>query len=340
MALLKVTADGLYCPLGGFHIDPSRGVDRALITHAHSDHARPGSSAYLCAREGVGLLRLRLGKKPVIQGVSRGETLRCGDVRVSFHPAGHMLGSAQIRIEHRGEIWVVSGDYKRDPDPTCADFEVVPCHTFITESTFGLPLYRWPESAGVFLEMQNWWRRNQSDGRTSVLYAYSIGKAQRLLAGLQPGPGPFLAHQAILDALPAYRTEGVRLPDVELATETRCHEARGQAILLTPPGPAVPQWLAGDDRFAFGMASGWMLPHHVRRKKAGERGFVLSDHVDWPALLRTVRETGAERLLVTHGFVGPVVRWFREQGMEAEPLEPGQRPYGAPSPEDLPNVLP
>jgi putative mRNA 3-end processing factor len=250
-----------------------------------------------------------------------------------------MLGSAQIRVEHRGEVWVVSGDYKRDPDPTCADFEVVPCHTFITESTFGLPLYRWPEPSAVFNDMLAWWRRNQAEGRTSVLYAYSIGKAQRLLAGLHPGPGPFLAHQSILDALPVYRAEGIRLPAVELATEARCREAQGEAILLTPPGAAISEWLQHGDPFAFGSASGWMLAHHARRKKVGEKGFVLSDHVDWPALLRTVGETGAERVLVTHGFIEPVVRWFQEHGLEAAPLEPPHAAERLSNPGESPEAL-
>jgi putative mRNA 3-end processing factor len=199
--MLTVTESGLYCAAGEFYIDPWRGVDRALITHAHSDHARSGSVSYLCASPCVGVLQQRLGAAAAIQGVAYGEELTIKGVRVSFRPAGHVLGSAQIRVEHGGEVWVVSGDYKRQADPTCTAFEPIPCHTFITESTFGLPVYRWQEPAQVMAEVNAWWQENQIQQRSSILFAYSLGKAQRLLAGMNAELGPLLAHKAILDLL-------------------------------------------------------------------------------------------------------------------------------------------
>ena len=233
--MLTVTHQGLWCAAGGFHIDPSRRVDRALITHAHSDHARPGSKAYLCAQEGVEVLRLRVGREASVTGLRYGERLEVNGVTVSFHPAGHVLGSAQIRLEHQGEVWVVSGDYKRQADPTCAAFEPVRCHTFVTESTFGLPIYRWPTPGLVFDEINAWWRANREQGRTSVLFGYSLGKAQRLLAGVDPAVGPIFVHEAVRQFLPAYAAAGVRLPATDLATAEKVSAARGEALVIAPP---------------------------------------------------------------------------------------------------------
>ena len=322
MALLEVTPQGLFCAAGGFHIDPSRSVERALITHAHSDHARPGSQAYLCAAEGESLLRIRVGRRSSIQGSAWGERLRCGEVTVSFHPAGHVLGSAQIRVEHRGEIWVVSGDYKRASDPTCAGFELVRCHTFITESTFGLPIYRWPNPADVFHEMTDWWHGNQAAGRTSVVFAYSIGKAQRILASLDPDAGPFLAHPAVLETLPAYQAAGVALPAVRPVSPENVRAAGGRALAIGPPAAGANNWLEALGPHVTAFASGWMALSRARHRPGFDRGFVLSDHADWDGLTETIRATGAERVFVTHGYVKPLVRWLREQRLVAQPLAP------------------
>ena len=318
--MLTVTDSGLFCAAGGFHIDPWRGVDRALITHAHSDHARGGSAAYLCAAEGVGLLRSRLGAAVSITGVRYGEVLDLDGVKVSFHPAGHVLGSAQIRVEHRGEIWVVSGDYKRQSDPTCADFEPVRCHTFVTESTFGLPIYRWPEPATVFDEINSWWRANQAHGRTSVLFGYSLGKAQRLLAGVDPSIGPIHLHRAIQELLPIYGEAGVKFPVTQPATGELVAAAQGRALVIAPPAVNDSEWLHGLGEISTGFASGWMLVRGTRRRHNADRGFVISDHADWPGLIQTIRESGAPRILVTHGSTGPMVRWLREHGWQADPL--------------------
>lgn len=318
--MLTVTDSGLFCAAGGFHIDPWRGVERALITHAHSDHARSGSAAYLCASAGVGLLRSRLGGGASIQGHRYGESLDLDGVKVSFHPAGHVLGAAQIRVEHRGEVWVVSGDYKRQGDATCASFEVVPCHTFVTESTFGLPVYRWPDPAQVFSEINAWWQSNQAEERTSILFGYSLGKAQRLLAGVDASLGPILVHRSIQELLPIYVEAGVTFPVAAPATKEAVRAASGRALVIAPPAVNDSEWLNSLGDISTGFASGWMLVRGTRRRHNADRGFVLSDHADWPALIQTIRETGARRILVTHGATGPMVRWLREQGWQADSL--------------------
>lgn len=318
--MLTATEQGLYCAAGNFHVDPFRRVERALITHAHSDHARPGHRAYLCAAESVGVLRVRLGRKAAITGLPYGATTRINQVAVSFHPAGHLLGSAQIRIEHRGEVWVVSGDYKTQPDPTCSAFQPLRCHTFITESTFALPIYRWPDPATVFAEINDWWQCNQREGRISVLFGYSLGKAQRLLAGVDAGLGPILVHHAVRDFLPAYETAGVSLPPTQAFTKENLQTAGPQALIVAPPAATESTWLQSLGEVSAGFASGWMLIRSMRWRRRADRGFTLSDHADWPGLLTAIEATGAERVLVTHGAAAPLVRWLNETGRQAEAL--------------------
>ncbi|HOX03573.1 MAG TPA: ligase-associated DNA damage response exonuclease [Candidatus Paceibacterota bacterium] len=319
--LIEPTPRGLYCRAGDFYLDPSRPVARAVITHGHSDHAFPGHGAYLCAEPGVAILRQRLGARASIAGLSYGTSRDCGGVRISLHPAGHILGSAQVRLEHRGEVWVCSGDYKLDSDPTCAPFEPVRCHTFITESTFGLPVYRWPRPALVAAQINGWWRGNRAAGVSSLLFAYSLGKAQRILASIDPSLGPILAHPSILQFYPAYETAGVALPAVDPATADRVRAASGRALVLVPPAAA--ESLAGWDPgpAALGCASGWMLLRAARRRGGFDGGFVLSDHADWPGLQSAIAATGAEQVLVTHGCAAPVARWLCETGRHARLLE-------------------
>src|ERR1043166_20095 len=218
-ALLVHTPNGLYCRAGNFYIDPSRAVERAVITHAHSDHARRGSKSYLTSTHGAALLRLRVGEHARIEALRYGECVRLNGVCVSLHPAGHILGSAQVRVEHRGEVWVVSGDYKTERDPTCAPFEPVRCDTFLTESTFALPVFRWRPQAEVFAEINAWWKRNQAHGRASVLFAYALGKAQRLLAGVDASIGPIVVHQEVARYIDCYRQAGIVLPETQLKTD-------------------------------------------------------------------------------------------------------------------------
>jgi len=318
MTLLRLAELGLYCEAGDFYIDPWQPVARAVITHAHGDHAGWGSSADACSREGEAVLRTRLGPDASIRALDWGEAVDMNGVRVSLHPAGHILGSAQIRVEYGGEVWVVSGDYKTDPDPTCTPFELVRCDTFITESTFGLPIYRWTPEAQVFAEIRAWWTANRDAGRASLLFAYALGKAQRLLAGLADADiGPIYTHGAVERLNRDYRAAGVRLADTRYASDLpRKHDFTG-SMIVAPPSAAGSTWLRRFGDLSTGFASGWMRIRGARRRRSLDRGFVLSDHVDWPSLLATVDATGAQRVWVTHGTREPLVRLLNERGIEA-----------------------
>ncbi len=319
--LLRVTDHGLWCEPADVYIDPWAPVDRALVTHAHSDHLRWGHAHYLVAAPGLGVARQRLGAQgDRVHAVAYGEPVAINGVRFSFHPAGHILGSAQMRVEHRGEVWVVSGDYKTDPDPTCTPWEPVRCHTFITECTFGLPIYRWPEPPRLVAEIDAWWRANADAGRASLLYGYALGKAQRLLAGLDPSVGPILTHGAVETMTTLYRAEGVALPPTRHATVETRDASWARALVLAPPSVAGSPWVRRFGPAAEAFASGWMQVRGARRRRGVDRGFVVSDHVDWPQLLTAIAATGATRVLPTHGFTAPLVRWLREQGFEADAL--------------------
>lgn len=319
--LLRLNDNGLYCEQGDFYVDPWRPVARAVVTHAHGDHARRGSHKYLAAEPGRHVLRARLGDEAIIKTLPYGETISLNGVKLSFHPAGHVLGSAQVRVEYQGEVWVVSGDYKIEPDPTCAPFELIPCHTFITEATFGLPIYRWPDPAEVFAQINDWWRANQAAGKASLLFAYSLGKAQRLLAGVDSTIGPLYVHGAIAQVNDRYRQSGVSLPPAAYVGDQPKGTDWSQALILAPTSAQATPWLKRFAPYSTGFASGWMRVRGQRRRRSIDRGFALSDHVDWPGLMQTVQATGAERVLVTHGYIAPVVRWLREHGRQAYGLE-------------------
>lgn len=315
--MLQVTDRGLWCEAADLHIDPWRPVDRAIVTHAHGDHLAWGCGGYLAAAPGALVTRARLGQHADrLETVAYGESRTVNGVRISLHPAGHILGSAQVRLEHRGEVWVVSGDYKVDPDPTCTPWEPVRAHTFITESTFGLPIYRWPAPTVVAEQVNAWWRANASRGVTSVLYGYALGKAQRLLALLDPSIGPIRTHGAVEAMTQAYRDSGVALPPTRHATSDGSVRGTG-ALVLAPPSVDGSTWLRRFGALETAFASGWMQVRGARRRRGVGRGFVVSDHVDWPQLLAAIDATGAERVWVTHGFTGPVVRWLRERGLDA-----------------------
>lgn len=319
--LLRTTDRGLYCEAGDFYIDPWSPVPRAVVTHAHGDHLTWGCDAYLVSHEGAAVSRERLGSWAAgLESVAYGETRIINGVAVSLHPAGHILGSAQVRLEYRGEVWVVSGDYKTDPDPTCTAWEPVRCHTFITESTFGLPIYRWPSQQDVFADINAWWRTNAANGQVSLLCAYALGKAQRLIAGLDDSTGPILTHGAVERMTLRYREAGIVLPPTRHASDALRDTSTAGAILVAPPSVTGSTWLRrfGEVRTAF--ASGWMRVRGARRRRGVDAGFTLSDHVDWPQLLSAVAATGAERVWVTHGFTGPVVRWLTERGLDARAI--------------------
>jgi putative mRNA 3-end processing factor len=316
--LVRLTERGIYCSEGDFFVDPWQPVERAVISHAHSDHAIAGCGRYLTSREGETVLRVRLGDDAAILGLEYGKAIDLGGARVSLHPAGHILGSSQIRLEHNGQVCVVSGDYKVEPDPTCTPFEPVRCHHFITESTFGLPIYRWPLQSTVFNEINGWWRANQEAGKASLLLGYALGKSQRLLAGVDPAIGPIYTHGAVDPLNRAYRAAGIALPETLHAGAAPKGTDFSQCLIVAPPSAQGTPWTRRFGTLSTGFASGWMRIRGARRRQALDRGFALSDHVDWPSLLSAITETGAERVWVTHGYSAIVVRWLREHGVDAE----------------------
>ncbi len=321
MPMIVATNKGLYCPAGDFYIDPWRPVERAVVTHAHSDHARRYNTAYYCVDRGSGILRYRLGEDLNIHALEYGQTIKFNGVEVSLHPAGHILGSAQVRVQHDGEVWVVSGDYKRDPDPTCEPFEVVPCDTFITESTFGLPIYSWTPDTEVFEAINSWWRKNRDEGKSSLLLGYSLGKAQRLLLGVDSSIGPIYTHGAIEPINEIYRLSGVPIPETTRVPLTKQKIDYSGALIVAPPAVLGSAWTRRFGTVSTAFASGWMRIRGMRRRHAVDRGFTLSDHADWYSLLRTIKETGAKKIFVTHGYSDVLVRYLKDHGIDADTME-------------------
>lgn len=336
MDLVIARAEGLYCPPGDFYIDPWRPVDRAVITHAHSDHARTGSAHYLASSASESILRKRLGGAINLMSLAYGEVITHHGVKLSLHPAGHVLGSAQVRLEYQGQVWVVSGDYKLEDDGTCAPFEPVRCHTFITESTFGLPIYRWQAQAQIFSDINRWWGQNADDARCSVLFCYAFGKAQRLLSGLDPGIGPIFAHGAVEPLNALYRLAGVNLPATYCLGDLKDKSLLQRSLVLAPPSAEGSPWMKRFGNYSDAFASGWMQIRGTRRRRGVDRGFVMSDHADWPGLQKAIFATGAERVFVTHGQVNVLVRWLRERGLDAQAFKTH---YGDEDAESAPVVL-
>ncbi|MFO0860725.1 MAG: ligase-associated DNA damage response exonuclease [Phycisphaerales bacterium] len=330
--LLQADERGLACASGGFHIDPWGAADIAVITHAHGDHARSGSRLYICSRESEKLLRVRLGPEPRIESLEYGEPRDLDRVRISLHPAGHVRGSAQVRVESSVGVWIAAGDYKRARDPTCSGFQVVPCDVFITETTFALPIYRWRPTDAVISEIAAWWRENAAREHVSVLFSYSLGKAQRLLAelarhfGPAGAPGEVFTHGALEPLLSVYRADGIAmLPTRHVAEEAKGTKRKSFAgqLVVAPPSAAGSTWMrrfGPGDRVGTAFVSGWMQIRGIRRRRGYDRGFVLSDHADWPDLLRTIRETGAKRVLCTHGYSETMSKYLRERGLDADVL--------------------
>lgn len=313
--LLVFTDRGIFCPAGDFYIDPWRPVARALVTHGHSDHARWGHGAYLATHQALPVIHHRLGDIDA-SGIAYGEARQIGDVTVSFHPAGHVPGSAQIRVERAGEVWVVSGDYKTESDGLAEPFDPVRCHSFISECTFGLPVFRWQPQAQVMDDIAAWWAANAAQGHISILTAYSFGKAQRLLADLPP-LGPILTHGAVEDINTILRGQGYALPPTTRFTRDTDLRSHAGALVIAPPSALGTPWARrfGDAQAAF--ASGWMALRGIRRRRGLGTGFTISDHADWDGLNSAIRATGCERVFVTHGYTGPFRRWLEEQGYDA-----------------------
>jgi putative mRNA 3-end processing factor len=318
--IIRLTPSGMYCEAGDFYIDPWQPVSKAIITHAHSDHARLGSTKYLAAEPGKRILRTRLGFDSNIETIAYNQSIKIGDVNVSFHPAGHVLGSAQVRVEHKGEVWVASGDYKIEVDKTCAQFEPVKCDVFITESTFGLPIYRWASDASIFAQINQWWQKNREQGRSSVLYAYALGKSQRVLAGIDSGIGPIYTHGAVENITTQYRESGVSLPETTYVGSLPKGTKYEGAMIIAPPSAQGSPWTRQFNKQSSAFASGWMRIRGTRRRKSVDRGFALSDHADWDGLNAAIAATGASRVIVTHGYSSEFVKWLLEKGLSAQTM--------------------
>lgn len=320
MPLLTFTDKGIYCPRADVYIDPWKPVARALITHGHADHARPGSKHYLLTKSAAPVVRYRLGDISM-QTVEYGETVVINGVEFSFHPAGHIIGSAQVKVAYKGEIWVASGDYKVEDDGLSEAFYPVRCHHFITESTFGLPVYHWEPQAQIMAQINAWWAANKAAGKVSLLTAYALGKAQRLLAGLDPDLGTIYTHGAVENTNEVLRQQGIELPTTTRLNPTLAKKEFVGNLVLATPGSISQPWAKKLGEVSVAAASGWMSLRGARRRRGADRGFVLSDHADWPGLLAAIKGTGAEHIYVTHGYTNIFSRYLQEQGWNAVALE-------------------
>jgi putative mRNA 3-end processing factor len=319
--ILESTSHGLFCVPGDFYIDPQLPVKRAVVTHAHSDHARWGCSKYLATQSCEQLLRLRMSPDAEFRFLPFGERLMVNGVRISFHPAGHILGSAQIRLEYGGHVVLITGDYKLGSDPTCEAWEPIRCHSLISESTFGLPIYRWPSQEVIFESINRWWRECRDEGKCCLLYGYAIGKSQRLLAGLDPSIGKIYCHGAVEKGNDAYRRSGITLPETTyVGSITKKHDWRGSIVVAVPSVHGT-SWVKKFGRCSTAMASGWMAVRGARRRRSVDRGFILSDHVDWPSLLQAIEACNPETVWLTHGYTAPVARYLMENGRDAKVLD-------------------
>lgn len=317
LPLLEFTERGIYCQQAGIFIDPSQGVPRALITHAHADHARPGCQHYLCTNGTAPILRHRLGAQQNIQPMAYGEAVNIHGVRFSFHPAGHIVGSAQIRIEFRGEIWVVSGDYKTETDGISEEFELVKCHTFVTESTFGLPIYQWQSQVEVFQEINSWWSANRRNGMTSVISAYTLGKAQRIIQNVDHEIGPVYCHKSVEDTNAVLRNMGLDLKRTKEITDLQTKKDFRGSLVIAPGTTIGSSWMRRFGEYSTAAASGWMILRGRKNWFHMDKGFMLSDHTDWKGLNSTIAATGCDTVIVTHGYSEVFARWLRQQGYQA-----------------------
>lgn len=313
--LLVFNDKGIYCEKADVYIDAWKPVDKVIITHGHADHSRWGHQRYITHHDNIPIIKHRLGDIEVV-GVEYGETFSVNNVKFSLHPAGHIIGSSQVRVEHQGEVWVFTGDYKLDDDGVAKAYENVPCHTFITECTFGLPAFNWRPQAEVFEEINNWWLENQQEGRTSVLFGYSLGKAQRILKFLNPEIGKIYTHGAIENMTEVCRSLVGFPPTHKITRETTKKELLGNMV-IAPPSAHGGTWIRKMTPYVTGSASGWMTFRGARRRRAIDQGFVLSDHCDWNQLLQAVKNTGCEKVICTHGYTDIFSKYLRSIGYDA-----------------------
>lgn len=318
MALLEFTAKGIYCEKAMVYIDPWKPVDYAIITHAHADHSRIGNKFYLCHHLSKPIIQYRLGEQINIESIEYGEKRTINGVEFSLIPAGHVIGSAQVKVEYKGEVWVVSGDYKLEDDGLCAPFEAVKCNVFITECTFGLPVFKWKPQDEVFHAINSWWEKNKADKKATVLSGYSFGKAQRLLQGVDANIGPIYTHGAIENTNAVLRKMGIRLTDTTYISSDLDKKKFQGALIIAPPSALGSSWQKRFQPFESGIASGWMNIRGPRRRRAVDRGFVLSDHADWEGLNSAIKSTECEKVIVTHGYTSVFSKWLNENGIEAQ----------------------
>ncbi|PKG41298.1 ligase-associated DNA damage response exonuclease [Psychroflexus sp. MES1-P1E] len=313
--LLAFNQNGIYCAKADVYLDPWRKVDKAIISHGHADHSRWGNKKYITHHDNIPIMKHRLGEIDVM-GKAYGESFTINNVKFSLHPAGHVIGSSQIRVEHQGEVWVFTGDYKDEDDGVCIPYVPVKCHTFITECTFGLPAFKWTPQAEVMAEINDWWQSNKTDGRTSVLFGYSLGKAQRLLKHLDTNIGDIYTHGAIENMTNVLRAQ-VDFPETKLITrETTKKELSGN-LVLAPPSVHGGTWIRKMVPYVTASASGWMTFRGARRRRAIDKGFVMSDHCDWDGLLNSIKATECEKVICTHGYTDIFSRYLREIGYDA-----------------------
>lgn len=313
--LLVFNSKGIYCAAADVYIDAWKPVDKVIISHGHADHSRWGHKQYITHHDNVAIVKHRLGEVN-IEGKAYGESFTINQVKFSLHPAGHIIGSSQVRVEYKGEVWVFSGDYKDEADGVCTPFEPVPCHTFITECTFGLPAFKWKPQAEVFEEINEWWTQNQADGRTSVLFGYSLGKAQRLLKHINPEIGKIYTHGAIENMTEVLRSLADFPPTHLVTRETTKAELNGN-LVIAPPSAHGGTWIRKMTPYVTASASGWMTFRGARRRRAIDKGFVLSDHCDWNGLLNSIKATGCEKVICTHGYTDIFAKYLREIGYDA-----------------------
>lgn len=320
--LLHFTDKGIYCPRAAVYIDPWKPVERAIISHGHADHAYPGHQRYLCTREAMPVIRHRLYLgDDAIQTLPYGERISINGVHFSFHPAGHIPGSAQVRAEYNGDVWVFSGDYKVQDDGISTPFEIVHCNTFVTESTFGLPVYKWKKQSDVFDDVNEWWRKNQGEGKTSLITGYTLGKSQRILKNVDASIGKIFTHGAVDAINKVMRAQGIALPDAPRVSDEIPKDELKSALVICPPSAVGSPWVRRFLPYSLGVASGWMKLRGTRRRRGADRGFVLSDHADWNDLNTVIRNTGAERVFVTHGYSEIFAHWLNTQGIEAHEVK-------------------
>ncbi len=319
--ILELHDEGLYCPPAGIYIDPWKPVDKAVITHAHSDHARWGMKSYLAHHQSHNILKYRLGENISLQTVGYGKSINVNGVKVSLHPAGHIPGSAQVRLAHRGKVAVVTGDYKIEADGLSAAFEPLSCDLFISECTFGLPIYKWEEQITVMDKINKWWAKNAAVGRCSVLFTYALGKAQRIHYHLDASTGPVYLHGAVWNTHKALALDGLNLPHAEKVTQDLSRSTFKNALIIAPPSAAGSPWMKKFRPYRTAICSGWMQVRGARRRRAADAGFVVSDHADWDGLNEAIMASGAEEVFLTHGFKDVFSRHLRGKGINAKVLE-------------------